>query len=196
MIFLAIDPSLTATGVILADGEGRVLRSACFRTEPASKGLKLAVGVDDADRMGRVLREIEQLVADNAPDHIVAELPSGMFHGGQKCPACKRAAFSPRGLETTGMSKLLVVALCWKYRVRPMWVRPMDVKRALTGDKSASKEAVVAAAQKRGVALEGPKPVREAVADSFGVLVASGIWTQSTESTNHGSRSTERVGER
>lgn len=161
-MILALDPSLTCFGWLVADESGRVANYGAIVTEPESKKRHIYQGDDDARRAALLIGQLGILVRQYGVTAIASEQPAG-----------SKSAVSAKAL---GIAMAAVVATAEYAGVEIRWVRAVEAKVALTRSKAATKDRMVEFAKHHGVAFNGTKPCREAVADALGVLLASGLW--------------------
>jgi hypothetical protein len=182
-LILALDPSLAFFGalVISPDLNPTTARARWCATKPDRS---IAGRADDDIARLRALRvfldSMTELCDVTSRDfRLVIEQPTGA-HGPRShhCPACD-AEHDPgiyRPAKSEGM--MLALLATWAdLRSLPIhWVRPRDVKKALLGKPSGSKDEMVSAAmlhipdtltEKRVT-----KPARETIADCYGVARA------------------------
>lgn len=185
---LALDPSLRMTGALLVGVDCQVAFARAIPTEPEAKKRRIFAGDDDARRVLEIVAALDELVPGYPAGHvtIAAEQPSGARgSGGHQCTAKDCGGLHVPGIYRTAKAEGLVLAfvtLFARHRGFDLrWVSPRDVKVALLAQPSGSKDEMVAAAKaplrELGVELDGmAKPKREAIADAWGVLIASGLW--------------------
>lgn len=164
MILLAIDPSLTATGLVVLDvgaaGE-RVLEARCVRTKPDHRKRHLYQADQDGERVDAIARALRELLVAHHPDVIACEAPAG-----------SRRAVSAKALGLAyGCVRGVLVGV---NAPMPIMVQAHEARVAATSSKAASKRDVVAAMRARyGVPLDGPRVEREAIADALAVATAA-----------------------
>lgn len=164
-MILALDPSLTCFGWLLAHPDGTILTAGATRTQPQAKKRHIFQADDDARRTDELLACLIGLATSYKVTGIASEQPAG--------------AQSATAAKALGISLAVVVAVARAAGpIEVRWVRAVDAKKALAGTANASKNEMVAAAVRCGVPIipYGPKPLREAIADAYGVLLASGLW--------------------
>lgn len=163
---VGIDAGFAATGlaaVTLTAGErGVVVANNCVRTEKNRERRGLRVADDDAARCRTLAMEVQRFL-EAFPPHVVAvELPTGGARGARPNRAMGMA---------TGM--IAAVLALGQYAVQ--WVTPMEVKKAATGHRNASK-ADVEEAMRRRYDWDAPTPkaaaVREHVFDAAAAVAA------------------------
>ena len=165
MIILALDPSLCCTGWVLApshDSPVKDLRHGAIETEPSSKKLRLYQAEDDAKRARVIADRIIEISAGTDELVVVSEQPAGSRHA-----------------RSAGALKLVqgVIVGVFSWSNAPIhWLTANDGKVALCARKNASKDNMVVAARQKGLVFAGTRPQQEAIADAFGMLVASHLW--------------------
>jgi len=163
-MILALDPSLCCTGWVLAPAKdspvGELLCGA-ITTEPAGKKQRLYVAEDDAQRAIKLCKALLDLKIRDPSCVVVSEQPAGSRHA-RSASALKLVQGALVGLR---YPEALI-----------LWVTAADVKVALYGKRTASKDQMVTAATKMGLRMIGNKAECEAQADALGVLLASGLW--------------------
>lgn len=169
--YLGIDPSLTATGWILVDGDR--IDFGCIRTKPEQKKRHTFKSDDTTRRLELILRALGNACANRILRCIefACEQPAG---------AQSAAAASALG-EVHGALVGWFFALGVLDRVR--WIPARDGKLALAGSVGASKDLMVGKAanflsvratrEKQMLFSCATKVEQEAVADALGVLLAS-----------------------
>lgn len=163
MRLLAIDPSLTATGFAILDLTGdreNVLALDFVATKPDTKSRHVYQADKDGARVDDIADKLLALIDQYRPDLVASEAPAGSQHA-NSAKALALAYGAIRGaLRARG--------------VTPLMVQAHHAKKAATGDKAASKEAVIGAMQTRFVVqLAGSKAKREALADALSVACAA-----------------------
>lgn len=170
-LLIGIDPSLCCTGWITLDGD-RIAFGAVV-TEPEQKKRHVYKSDDTTRRLVLILDAIDDATDQLGVPQVACEQPAG---------AQSAAAASALG-EVHGA--LVGLFRSWGLLDDVRWIPASDGKRALTGHKSASKRAMIEAAD-RWLCAGGyvnarhefaalTKRAREAVADALGVLLASGL---------------------
>jgi Holliday junction resolvasome RuvABC endonuclease subunit len=180
--YLGIDPSLTATGWVLVDGDK--ITFGCIRTEPEQKKRRIYKCDDTTRRLELILNGINQQVGPQ------------LYKEGVRV-ACEQPAGSQSALAAAALAEVhgALVAMLWSDSLLDgcAWIPARDAKLALTGDKSASKETMIEKARAwfmdctltygaskddlhrhaEPYFTELPKRSQEAIADALGVLLAS-----------------------
>lgn len=170
-MIIGLDPSLTCTGICIVQCEGlpeQQVGLGWVSTDPQSTKRRIFSGDDDVRRLRLVLDSMEAAWSKASRPSgalsvdVVAEMPAG--------------SQSYRGAVVIGMMVGWITTWCYDRNLDLRWVSPSDVKMALAGKKSASKDDMVAAAIRLGVEMpKAPKPAREGMADALGVVLASGL---------------------
>lgn len=156
MIVLGIDPAALATlslaPVNVTPGAGRVVRSWVVRTEKRSRKLAVRASGDNVRRARHLAQELEVALACEA----------------QSWP--RNAGASAKVALASGV----VCGLAELHGLPLVQASPQDVKRAVCGVKTASKDDVIGAIERRFPDVEWPKPnsVIEHTADAVASVVA------------------------
>lgn len=166
-MIVAIDPSLCCTGVCVVRNELEVPvkhELGWIKTDSEAKMRRIYKGDDDTRRCILIIDALEGLlgdIRDSASMIVVAEQPAG--------------AQGYRGAKAEGMMIALVTTWAEMHKADLRWLQARDVKKALAGSVTASKDEMVDAALRLGAGIDMTKSraAREAMADAFGVLVAS-----------------------
>lgn len=140
---LTIDAGLAHTGVAMfgySEGKWQVVESRLLTTEKMANKRAVRVADDTADRIQLVFRELRDMVERHSNDGkvigLAAELPSG---GGKSASAIKAMAIA------TAIPSCLAEAI----RLPSEWVTPTEVKKAMTGSATASKDDMMSMALKK-----------------------------------------------
>jgi len=173
-LVLGIDAGFQALGIVVVrlqprgDGvvgyERLVLHGEAVKTERTSKKRGIRVADDDAERCQQLAQALKRVIETWKPAGAVVELP----HGGAQGARANRAMGMATGVVTSALSIL---------DVPTEWVTPGDVKKAATGRKDGSKEAVQEAVQRMFRWHDGTWPkqawAREHVADAAAAVLAA-----------------------
>jgi crossover junction endodeoxyribonuclease RuvC len=163
VIVLGIDGGFASLGLaaveILPDRE-RLVDSWVVRTEKSSKKLGVRSGDDTARRAREIASRVDMAISLHQPGAIALESPSWPRNAGV---AAKM-----------GVAFGCIFALAEKHRLPLVMASPQEVKRALTGAKTATKDDVIAAIERRFPEITWPsqKTLWEHAADAVGVVVA------------------------
>ena len=162
MIVMALDPSLRATGVVIFDTDVGIIHTETIRTEKAAKKRQLRVADDDFQRMALVATELSKVINSYKPAMVVFETPVG-------------GAKSSRAAISMGMIRGVLAGILAVRMLPYELYLPMECKKAATGDRNASKDAVEAAVKKRYPGTVWPKTKGEAehCYDAASVLMAA-----------------------
>jgi Holliday junction resolvasome RuvABC endonuclease subunit len=154
---MALDPSLTAWGWVIMDGEdNRVLKTGCIKTEPLYKKLRTRVGDDRCRRINELNQQLIFLIKGWNVRYIVSEQP----HGSQSAVSAIMVGI------TLGMGQTLSDAL----NIGIEWYSEGDAKKALSNKKKLSKQQTIEEIKKLyQVPWTGVKYKDEAVADAIAV---------------------------
>jgi Holliday junction resolvasome RuvABC endonuclease subunit len=171
---LAIDPAYSKTGWIcgiIDCKEGLInlslVDSGIVSTEKSKPSRGIRVADDTILRCQTWISNFKDILATHSPDLIAAELPSA---GGKSASAIKAMAIATALVGSISLGKA------------GDFFTPLEVKKALTGDKNASKDAMCAAAIEIFPELgkyasarssSGFRGMFEHIADAVGVLKAS-----------------------
>lgn len=174
MIVLGLDTGFAALGWALVDVRlGRVplvIGVGVWTTEREAKKRQLHVGSDDARRIDfladRLLESLTPNDVGRQPALVAYELPGG-------------AARGYRAAHSLGLAHALVRTALRAHSVYPVVeVTAHDVKRRLTGDRSAKKPDMIRAAEELGASFRGIRAdEHEHAADAVGVAL-TGAETQ------------------
>jgi Holliday junction resolvasome RuvABC endonuclease subunit len=163
MIILSIDPSLTATGlgVVETAGDTELVRAVGFvATKPDTKSRHVYQADKDGARIDEIADVLLALLELHRPDVVACEAPAGSQHA-NSAKALALAYGTIRGVLRAR-------------DITPIMVQAHHAKHAATGDKAATKEAVITAMQARfAVQITGSKARREAIADALSVACAA-----------------------
>jgi Holliday junction resolvasome RuvABC endonuclease subunit len=157
MKLLAIDPSLTATGLVVVElgpDTERVLEQAFVQTKPDAKSRHVYQADQDGARIDEIADAVLRLMREHRVDIVACEAPAGSQHA-NAAKALALAYGAIRGaLRAVGMT--------------PIMVQAHHAKKAAAGSQGATKDEVLAAMQRRfSVEITGSKPRKEAIADAL-----------------------------
>lgn len=159
---MAIDAGFAGMGVVVAEGR-RIVHAATCRTERTAKKRGIRVADDDAERAQTLARFLLDIISEWGPAGVVVELPSGGAQGA-------------RANRAMGMSSGIVAAVLEAAGLPAEWVTPQAVKKAATGRKDGSKDAVAASVSRQfewTTALPKVKADLEHIYDAAGALLAA-----------------------
>jgi Holliday junction resolvasome RuvABC endonuclease subunit len=160
MRLLAIDPSLTATGMVVVDDGVTLVSNLFVATKPDAKSRHVYAADKDGARVDEIADAVLVMVRGSRPDIVACEAPAGSQH-----------AVSAKALALAYGTIRGALRACG---ITPVMVQAHHAKKAATGNKGASKDDVVAAMQARfGVQIGGSKAYREAIADALSVACAA-----------------------
>jgi Holliday junction resolvasome RuvABC endonuclease subunit len=164
MKIIALDPSLTATGMAALDFQARrVLAWDCVRTKPDN-----GVG-RKTDDLARRVREVFQGVAD-----FIEANQGALAIEAQTASSYGQASLKNVGMLMAGYSACICAGAM--YGKKPILVMPATVKHRVTGHKGASKQEAWNHAAKHFTSLPplpSSKVPREAVQDAVAVGLAA-----------------------
>lgn len=162
-MILALDVGFRSLGYAVFDTNGDPVACGVIRTEKSSKKLKVRTADDNALRAGKIARELKEVIDTHQVRGIVGELPSG-------------GAQSARAMSQMSMATAIVATICELCDLPSEWATPADVKVALTGSKTASKDECMDAARRcfqwKGLKVPGAKAEFEHIADACGAFKA------------------------
>lgn len=128
MKFIAIDSSLRYTGVAVGtiDKEDNISVDKLLLTETQkTKNKQIRASSDTINRCREIHSFVHQIMADENPDVIFVETPSGSQNAS--------------GMKSYGLVCMLIASLV----PPPIEVTPTEVKVAYMGNKTASKESII-----------------------------------------------------
>lgn len=153
---LTNDPSFTAWGWAVVDGDGIVIDSGTIKTAPEHKKTRIRKSDDRTRRISEINQTLIELVHKHHIDFILSELP----HGSQNAAAAVMIG------AVIGILQMLSDVL----ELPIEWYSEADSKKALLNKKSATKEEMVRAiSQHYKVPWTGIGFRDEAVADALAV---------------------------
>lgn len=164
---IGIDAGFTHTGVsIFKSVGGKLMYSSgdTFTTEKREKKKQVRVADDDADRIMKLILDLDKFLSENGcydgDMYCVIELPSA---GAQGARALRAMALITGAIVTFVTLKNIAVE----------YVTPNDVKIAVTGKKTASKDEIMDRIKKSMPNAEFPKTKDkfEHIADSIGAIL-------------------------
>lgn len=168
MIVMGIDPGFAAFGIAKVevrparDGglDVLALETRVLRTAPSAKKAAVRSSEDLVRRCGELVLGIEAAVQDWKPLALAGETMSW--------PRDLRAA------TRVALAWGVIAAIASRYSLPVVQASPQDVKKALVGSKSASKEEIIGAVLARWPHLELPKQttLHEHAADAAAVVYA------------------------
>lgn len=174
MIIIGIDPGFASLGwaiVELGPDTERLITAGVIRTQKSAKKRGVLVADDNVRRTREIWQHLETLnYHGRAWENAVAVAVEGQSWPRNASNAAKVA-----------MSWGVIVSLAAQHELPIVQSTPMQVKRAVTGDGQASKEAVIeGVCRHRGffgkldVVLDGiPKGQREHVADACAAIISA-----------------------
>ncbi len=161
MIALGIDPGFASLGLAAVDLGNLVRVPRCWveRTEPSAKK--------------RSVRQSEDLVRRCRELSLVLERAIAEWH---PAVACAETMSWPRDMKAATRVALawgVIAAVLERHRIPLVQASPQEVKKALCGSKSASKEDVQAAVEERVEAVTWPaqRTLIEHAADAVAVVL-------------------------
>lgn len=167
MLLMGVDPSLTATGIVLVDvgvGSEELLSWSVCRTRPDTRGRHMYQADQDGTRVDALADELRRMLSIGGPVDVVAvEAPAGAQHAA--------------AAKALGLAYGCVRGVLRAFDRTPIMVQAHHAKAAATGSKAATKKEVVDA-----MAIRWPRSERwstcgrierEAVADALAVACAA-----------------------
>ena len=123
---LAVDPGFSSYGCAVFNGKQEVIKIALLETEK-SKSKRVRVSDDDAYRVQKLATELKNLIIENDIKGVVGELP---ISGGQSEKAVKCMAYA------ASVSNAVFAVM----NLPVEWVSPVEIKKVVTGLRTASKD--------------------------------------------------------
>jgi len=161
-MILALDISLSGTGVAIFDSEGQLVFGNCIITKPLAKKLKIYNIDSDHQRVKEIILRLNEMHEQYHFKGIIAEVPSGGTQGARSATAL-------------GIAKGAVWAFAVLMNLPFEGYLPHEAKKAATGKINASKEDIIAAVRRRwgGYCFPKAKKQLEAVCDACAVYMAA-----------------------
>jgi len=158
-MLLALDVGFRNSGWC-AFKDGKPVAWGVIQTDKAKKKT-VRMADDNAYRAGQIARQIKEIVDEHNVCAIIGELPSG-------------GAQSARAMAQMAAATCIVGAVANILELPVEWCSPTDVKKAVTGLRSATKREVMDAVRKKFEGVDWPKTkgVFEHVADAVGAYLA------------------------
>ena len=152
---LTNDPSFTGWGWSVLQNH-IVLDSGCIKTVKETKKRRIREGDDKVRRVSEIVTVLVNVIKKYDIQFIVSELP----HGSQNAA----------GAIMIGMVMGIFQTISHTMNIPVEWFSEADAKKALLGRISASKTEVIEAVEETfEIDINGPKYIREAVADSLAI---------------------------
>ena len=163
MIVLGVDPGFAALGLAAVEiGAGAPQPRAAWveRTEPSPRKRAVRASEDNVRRAQELANALERAIAEWQPVALAAETMSWPRNAG--------------AVAKVALAWGAVCACASRHALPVVQASPQDVKRALVGRKSASKEEVIAEVERRFPELELPeaRTLQEHAADATAVVLA------------------------
>lgn len=163
MIVLGIDGGFASLGLSVVDlqpDQERLLDVWVVRTEKSAKKLGVRSGDDTARRARELAHHVELAITSRQPGALALEAPSWPRNAGVAAKI--------------GVAFGVVFALAEKHHLPLVMASPQDVKLAVVGSKTATKDDVIAAVERRfpDVTWPSTRSLWEHAADAVGVVVA------------------------
>jgi Holliday junction resolvasome RuvABC endonuclease subunit len=159
MALLSLDVGFSHCGwVVFKDGEPQ--DCGVIKTEKSNRK-STRTSDDNAFRAAQVARQLKEIIEGYGIKGVIGELPSG---GAQSANAMRHMALA------TG----IVASVASVLELPVEWVSPGDLKKAVTGYRSASKDEVMKVVRKRFNGFIWPKAKTryEHIADAAGAYLA------------------------
>lgn len=161
---LGLDPGFATLGIARVrlgpSGEPLEVGASAFTTEPSAKKLEVRAASDNVRRMREIYRKLDLEVAAWVPEVICCEAQSWPRNAG--------------AATKIGMAWGVIVAVAEQYDIPIVQATPQDVKVAVAGKKTASKDDVIGAVERLCPDLRWPdrKALWEHAADAISVVLA------------------------
>lgn len=164
---VGIDAGFVHTGISIFNViNGKLQFHSCksIGTEKAGKKKQVRVADDDSDRVMKLIIDLDKFLTDNGVDandvYCVIELPTGGAQGA-------------RANRTMGIITGAIVTFVTLKNIPVEYVSPNDVKIAVTGKKTASKDEIMDRIRKMlsKYSLPKTKTEFEHIADSIGAIL-------------------------
>ena len=165
---IGIDAGFVATGVsvfsVVKNGALTFHSCRTFVSEKSEKKKQIRVADDDSDRITKTILNLDEFLSEIGVDdnqmYCVIELPTGGAQGA-------------RANRTMGIITGAIVTYVTLKKLPVEYVSPNDVKIAVTGKKTASKDEIMDKIRKVLVKYELPKTKSEFehIADSVGAIL-------------------------
>lgn len=126
---LTNDPSLTAWGWAVLDGDGKVINTGCIKTSSESKARRIRKGDDRVRRISEINHSLISIIRRYNVQIILSELP----HGSQTASAAVMIGI------TAGIAQ--TIADCLGLSIE--WYSEGDAKNNLLGKRSATKKEII-----------------------------------------------------
>jgi len=131
---LALDISLSATGILVLNLDGNPVHGECIKTEASAKKRKIMQMEDDHERISTIVSTLNQLHKKYNFQIVVGEVPPGFSK-------------SARSATAMGMAKSCIWTWALVLKIPFFAVTPRESKKAVCGNPNASKEDVQKAVQ-------------------------------------------------
>lgn len=155
LTILTNDPSITAWGwAVIRDN--KVLAAGCIQTSSQQKARRIRKGDDTVRRVSEINTELLQIIHKYSVNYLLSELP----HGSQSASAAVMIGICTGVMQT--ISDALGIGI--------EWYSEADAKKAISGSRSVSKQAMIEAVKKKyDVSWVSAKFRNEAIADAVAV---------------------------
>jgi Holliday junction resolvasome RuvABC endonuclease subunit len=158
-MILALDIGFRVTGYALFEN-GKLKATGVIETAPSEKKT-VRMADDNAYRSAQIAFRLRDLVKQYKIKAVVGELPPG-------------GAKSARAMSQMALATGTIAATFALLGLPVEWVSPFEVKLAVTGKKSATKDEIMdAITVKYGKSLESQKGKFEHIADAIGAYLAA-----------------------
>jgi len=164
-IVIGIDTGFANTGLVAAENNDTCYKVRGWymcKTEKESKKRNIFVASDDVRRVQESVRAVKEFVRQHNPKAVAIELPTAGAKGAR--------AHRDMGVATGSIATIVELL-----SLPAVFVTPTDVKVAVTGKKSASKDVIMETIRSIYTDVEWPKTKGkfEHVADAMGALMAA-----------------------
>ena len=134
-MLLAVDPGLSNSGYVVFNQYGQITTMGVLQTEKTKRKIT-RISDDCADRIATMSLALNQVIKDNNIKVVIGEMP---IMGGQSSAAVRDMA----------IAVAISVSVFSLHSLPCGWCTPTEVKQALTGLKTASKQDMMQAACKK-----------------------------------------------
>jgi len=158
-MILSLDVGFRNTGWVVFDLDGKIVDCGVLMTEKNKKHIRVAD--DYATRAAKLAIGLKNIVLKYEIKLVVGELPVG-------------GAQSARAMIQMGMANAVVAAVCAILDIPADWATPNEVKLAVCGKRSATKDEMMEQVCKLYPSYQFPKQKNqfEHIADAVGAYLA------------------------
>lgn len=160
LIILTMDPSLSAWGYAVVDGNGSILDAECIKTESQAKKRRIRKGDDRVRRISEINQQLLDIIGKYQVNYLLSELP----HGSQTANAAVMVGVVAGIVQS--FSDILNIPIELYYEG--------DAKKALLNRQSATKQEIIDEIDTLyNVPWTKAKFRNEAIADSLAIYHAA-----------------------